>query len=82
MSDELGALGVDAAVEPAAEAPLSRHQERVLELVATIILAAATVGTAWSGYQAPRWSGVQAADYVTASGLRVESTRASSDAGQ
>ena len=33
--------------------------------------AAATVGTARSGYQATRWSGVQAADYVTASGPRI-----------
>ncbi len=65
-----------------AERPLSRRQERELELVATIILALATLGTAWSGYQATRWSGVQAASYVTASGLRVESTKASTAAGQ
>jgi len=82
MSEEPGALGPDAAVEPMAEGPLSRHQERMLELVATIILALATVGTAWSGYQATRWGGVQAADYVTASGLRVESTKASTLSGQ
>jgi hypothetical protein len=68
--------------EPTGEKPLSRRQERVLELVATIILALATLGTAWSGYQATRWSGVQAASYVTASGLRVESTKASTAAGQ
>lgn len=70
------------AAEPTSEEPLSRRQERVLELVATILLAAATLGTAWSGYQATRWSGVQAADYVTASGLRVESTKASTESGQ
>ena len=82
MPDELSTAGDDTIVEPMAETPLSRHQERVLELVATIILAAATVGTAWSGYQATRWNGVQAADYVTASGLRVESTKSSTLAGQ
>lgn len=68
--------------EPVGEKPLSRRQERALELVATIILALATLGTAWSGYQATRWSGVQAASYVTASGLRVELTKASTAAGQ
>jgi len=82
VPEEPGPLGADAAVGPTAERPLSRHQERILELVATIILAVATVGTAWSGYQATRWSGVQAADYVTASGLRVESTKASTRSGQ
>jgi hypothetical protein len=64
------------------EVPLTRREERVLELVATVILALATLGTAWSGYQATRWSGVQAADYVTASGSRVEATKASTTAGQ
>ncbi len=64
------------------EMPLTRREERLLELVATIILALATLGTAWSGYQATRWSGVQAADYVTASGSRVEATKASTAAGQ
>ena len=64
------------------EMPLTRREERLLELVATVILALATLGTAWSGYQATRWSGVQAADYVTASGSRVEATKASTAAGQ
>ena len=53
-----------------------------MELAAIIVLALATIGTAWSGYQATRWSGVQAADYVTANFLRVESTKAASRAGQ
>jgi hypothetical protein len=46
MPDEPGSVGADAAVKPLAERPPSRHQERILELVATIILAMATVGTA------------------------------------
>ena len=70
------------AAEPIGEVPLTRREERLLELVATVILALATLGTAWSGYQATRWSGVQAADYVTASGARVEATKASTTAGQ
>jgi hypothetical protein len=72
----------DVTADRRTEPTLSFFEERLLELVATIILAAATVGTAWSGYQATRWSGVQAGDYVTASGLRVESAKAATTAGQ
>lgn len=71
----------DAAV-PASERPLSLREERVFELIATVILAAATLASAWSGYQATRWNGVQAQDYLRASSARVESTKASTKAGQ
>jgi hypothetical protein len=56
--------------------------EPVAEIFAIIILAFATLATAWSGYQSARWSGVQAEDYSRAGALRVESTRASTTAGQ
>ncbi len=56
--------------------------EPLAEIIATIILAVATLATAWSGYQSARWSGVQAANYSRASASRVESSRASSIAGQ
>jgi hypothetical protein len=81
---------LDEAAEPDAsdedttanESRLSPRMERVFEGVATLILAVATIGVAWSGYQATRWNGVQAADYVTASGLRVKSSQAATAAGQ
>lgn len=53
-----------------------------LELLATILLAFAAVATAWSSYQSARWSGVQAIDFSDANAARVESTRASDEAGQ
>lgn len=56
--------------------------EPLVEIVATILLALATLATAWSGYQAARWGGVQAASYSQAGALRTESTRASTQAGQ
>jgi len=68
--------------EPREERPLSRREERRFELVATIILAVATLTTAWSGYQSVRWNGVQAQNYLQASSARVESTKASTRAGQ
>jgi len=49
-----------------------------LEIVATVLLALATVATAWSGYQASRWNGEQAKSFSRATATRIESTRASS----
>jgi hypothetical protein len=46
-------------------------------LVATILLAAATVATAWSGYQASRWNGEAVKSTARGTALRLESTRQS-----
>lgn len=46
------------------------------ELAATVLLALATVATAWSGYQASRWNGEQAKAFSRANAARIESTRA------
>jgi hypothetical protein len=48
-----------------------------IEVVATVLLALATVATAWSGYQATRWNGEQAKAAARANASRVESTRSS-----
>ena len=53
------------------------RRDRRVELLAAILLSAATVVTAWSAYQATRWSGEQAESYTTASATRTESVRAS-----
>jgi hypothetical protein len=47
-----------------------------LEVVATVLLALATVATAWSGYQASRWNGEQAKAFARATGARIESSKA------
>jgi hypothetical protein len=47
-----------------------------VELVATVLLAAATVATAWSGYQSTRWNGEQAKAWAGATALRIESAKA------
>jgi hypothetical protein len=47
-----------------------------LEIIATVLLALATVATAWSGYQASRWNGEQATAFSRASAMRIESTKA------
>jgi hypothetical protein len=43
-------------------------------------LAAATVATAYSAYEATRWGGVQATAFTEASANRTESAKARSDA--
>ena len=60
---------------------LERRRHRV-ELLATILLAVAAVATAWSTYQSTQWRGQQAADNSKASAARIQSSEASTRAGQ
>jgi hypothetical protein len=52
-------------------------RERWLEIVAALLLSLATLGIAWSGYQAAKWSGIQARRYTQASTARSLANRAS-----
>lgn len=54
---------------------MTAGRDRV-ELVATVLLAIATVATAWSGYQSTRWNGEQAKAGGRANALRIESAKA------
>lgn len=54
---------------------MTAGRDRV-ELVATVLLAFATVATAWSGYQSTRWNGEQAKAGGRANALRIESAKA------
>jgi hypothetical protein len=58
----------------------ARHQR--LELLATILLAMAAVATAWSTYQSAQWRGEQALDASKATAARIQSSQASTRAGQ
>lgn len=46
------------------------------EIVATVLLALATVATAWSSYQATRWNGEQAKTAGRTNALRIDSAKA------
>ena len=48
---------------------------RTLEIVSAVLLSAATLTTAWSGYQASRWNGEQAKAAARATRARVESAQ-------
>lgn len=55
-------------------APTSRRDRH--ELLVTLLLVAATLGTSWSSYQAARWHGEQARETSLTSATRVEAARA------
>lgn len=58
----------------------ARERGSKLELAATVVLAIATVVTAWSAFQSAKWSGVQSINFSKASAERTESVRASNRA--
>jgi hypothetical protein len=62
---------------PSAVRPPISHR---MEVFAVVILSVATVCSAWSAYEATRWSGDQAINGARASALRTESTRLSNEA--
>jgi hypothetical protein len=57
-------------------------RERIFEVLAIVLLSAAAIGTAWSGYQAARWSGREAHNFALADTLHAKSTRAVIRAGE
>jgi hypothetical protein len=58
------------------------HRERWLEIAAALLLSLATLGIAWSGYQAAKWSGLQARRYTQASTARSLANRVATQASQ
>jgi hypothetical protein len=57
-------------------------RERIFEVLAIVLLSAAAIGTAWSGYQAARWSGREAHNFAIADASHARSTRAVIRAGE
>jgi hypothetical protein len=52
------------------------RSEKWLELVSTVLLALATVATAWAAYQSRQWTGEQAQGYSHATATRIAENRA------
>lgn len=76
--------GEPAAVPPGPPTDRSgdvRTRDR-LELIATILLSVATVLTAWSAFQAAKWSGVQTLQLNDATAKRAESIKVDNAGGQ
>ncbi len=75
MSDESEPDPTGAGPADRGREPRVGWRDRRVEVIAAILLSIATVLTAWSAYQATRWSGVQAESYTIASARRTESVR-------
>jgi len=58
------------------------RRERRIDIASAVLLSIATVLAAWSAFQSAKWSGEQATAYAQAGGLRQESVRQSTLAGQ
>jgi hypothetical protein len=58
------------------------RSERRYELTAVLLLSLTTLATAWSGYQAARWSGEQSQLYARASATRIKAQQQATAAGQ
>lgn len=56
---------------------MANRSERYLELVSTVLLALATVATAWSAYQSRQWTGDQSQGYSKATAARIAVNRVS-----
>jgi hypothetical protein len=61
--------------------PKSRWHE-ILEVVEAIVLALVAICTAWSGYQAAKWDGMQDQQYEKSTRLRVEAQGLATRGGQ
>jgi hypothetical protein len=57
-------------------------REKRFEIVATVLLALTALATAWSGYQASLWDGIQSSNYTQASALRTQGSLKHTEANQ
>jgi hypothetical protein len=71
----------EALIEGREHAPAA-NSERWLELGAVLLMAIATLATAWCGFQAASWSGDLSEQFSHAAVSRVDAVQASTEAGQ
>ena len=73
-------LVIARAVNVSADAQEGRHTH--IEWLSTLLLAMAAIATAWSTYQSAQWRGEQASNTGKSTAARIESSEASTRAGQ
>jgi len=62
--------------------PAASHTEKRFEIIATVLLGVAALTTAWSGYQASLWDGIQSSNYTQASAARTNAAQKHTEANQ
>ena len=62
--------------------PVVSKREKRFEVVATALLAFAALATAWTGYQASLWDGIQSSNYTQASAARTQAAQLRTEANQ
>ncbi|WP_201774026.1 hypothetical protein [Pseudoxanthomonas suwonensis] len=67
--------------ESRAEEKAQRRTDR-LEMLFTLVMAMAAIGTAWAGFESAKWGGVQSRLTTEASAARIEANRKSNEAWQ
>ena len=63
-------------------APVLSVREKRFEIIATLLLSLAALATAWSGYQASVWDGIQSSNYTQAAAARTEASQFRTEANQ
>lgn len=71
----------EAELEALAEQRAQRRTDR-LEMLFTVIMALAAIGTAWAGFESSKWGGVQSRLNSEASAARTDANRKFNEAGQ
>lgn len=79
MSEEADAAARAESVE---DPPKSLFGGKGWELVVVLVLGLTALATAWSGYQASLWDGIQSSSYTQASGARTDAAQQRSEANQ
>ncbi|HET6755693.1 MAG TPA: hypothetical protein VFH23_17280 [Jiangellaceae bacterium] len=78
MSGDAGGNGIEPTHDPPSPSPGEKHWE----ILVVGILALTALATAWSGYQASLWGGIQSSNYTQASGARTNAAQQRSAANQ
>jgi hypothetical protein len=68
-------------IASASRPPISR-QERFIEIATVVLLSLTALATAWSGYQASLWDGIQSSNYTQASASRTNAAQERTEANQ
>jgi hypothetical protein len=65
---------MDRAIEGAEDSKDRTLSDRIVDVATVVLISLAAVATAWCGYQAARWSALQALDFSRANAARIDAS--------